>query len=672
MTVDNIETVTVLGAGSMGHGISEVVAMAGFDVTMRDIEEDIVQEGYDDIEWSLNKLDEKGMLDEDPDEILRRISTAVDLGDAVEGANLVIEAAPENMDLKQDIFGDLDELADDDAILASNTSSLSITEIASATDRPERVVGLHFFNPPVRMDLVEVIHGDHTDEEIADMAYEFIEDIDKTPIHVRKDVQGFVVNSVLGPFGAEAAWMVSRDEATIREADATMAHERGYPMGPFELGDMTGIDIGYHVRKEAGIPIPPIVQQKVDNENFGQKTGKGYYDYEDGEALETPQADGEAVDGEGANYEPDDATDDFDWLRIEAVMVNEAAKLIGNDVATAEAIDTGMRLGAGFPEGPLRRADKTGLDKILDKIEELQETYGDDHGEGRYDPADYLVDLVGNGNTGREAGEGFYEYDSGDGPGEYTTINWGLHDNGLLEIELDRPARMNSLSPDLMDAIVDLLDSVDDEAVRAVQFEGAGDRAFCAGADVMSFSGADPAKDSEPTGVFRTVAEYPRPTLAKIDGYCLGGGLELALACDLRIATENSEFGFPEINLGLLPGGGGTQRAIRQLTEARAKELVFRGEHVSAERAAEWGLINRAVSDDEFDETVEEFRDDLVTGPPIALRKAKRVMNEGVDENIDAGLEMESQAFALLLTTDDMEEGVAAFAADREPEFEGE
>jgi len=656
VTVDNIETVTVLGAGSMGHGITEVVALAGYDVTMRDIEEDIVQEGYEDIEWSLNKLDEKGLIDQDPEEVLARISTTADLAEAVEGANLVIEAAPENMDLKQDIFGDLDELADEDAILASNTSSLSITEIASATARPERVVGLHFFNPPVQMDLVEVIHGAETDEEIADMAYEFIESIDKTPIHVRKDVQGFVVNSVLGPFGAEAAWMVSKDEATIKEADATMAHERGYPMGPFELGDMTGIDIGYHVRKEAGIPVPPIVQEKVDNDNLGQKTGKGYYDYED---------------GDGADYEPDDATDEFDWLRIEATMVNEAAKLIQNDVATAEAIDTGMRLGAGFPEGPLRRADKTGLDTILDKLEELHETYGDDHGEGRYDPAAYLVDLVENGNTGREAGQGFYEYDTGDGPGDYTTINYEMHDNGLLEIELDRPARMNSLSPDLMDAIVDLLDSVDDEEVRAVQFEGAGDRAFCAGADVMSFSGADPAKDSEPTEVFQTVAEYPRPTLAKIDGYCLGGGLELALACDLRIATEDSSFGFPEIDLGLLPGGGGTQRTIRQLTEARAKELVFRGEHISADRAQNWGLINRSVPGDELEETVAEFRDDLVTGPPIALRKAKRVMNKGVDENLDAGLEMESQAFALLLTTDDMEEGVAAFAADREPEFEG-
>ncbi len=180
---------------------------------------------------------------------------------------------------------------------------------------------------------------------------------------------------------------------------------------------------------------------------------------------------------------------------------------------------------------------------------------------------------------------------------------------------------MNAISETLADEVVDLLSSVDDDEVRAVVFEGAGDRAFSAGADISGFADRDPAQTSEPTEVFTTVAEYPRPTLARIDGYCLGAGLELALACDLRLATTDSEFGFPEITLGLLPGGGGTQRAIRMLTDARAKELVFRGEHVSAERAADWGLINRAVDTDEFDSVVGEFVEDLVSGPPIASAK---------------------------------------------------
>lgn len=653
--VTAIDTVAVLGAGSMGHGIAETAAIAGYDVTLQDIDESALDDGYDDIEWSLGKLAEKDRLTESVDQILARIDTTASLEQAVADVDLVIEAAPENLELKMDIFADLDELTDD-AILATNTSSLSITAIGAKTSRPEDVVGLHFFNPPVRMDLVEVIYGEQTSDETAQLAYEFIESLDKTPIYVRKDVRGFIVNTILGPFGLEPAWMVSEGETTIREADATLTHERGYPMGPFEMADFTGIDIVYDVQREAEQPIPSVLQERIDTEEYGRKTGRGFYDY----------------DTDGVDYTPDDASDDFDWLRVEATMVNAAAGLIEEDVATPESIDTGMTLGAGFPEGICRRADSIGLDRILEKLKTLHSKFGDGHGAGRYEPAALLREYVDTGKTGVDAGEGFYEYDTDDDViGDFHSLEWTLDDEGLLEITLDRPARLNTLSPELMDEIVDLLSAIDEDEVRAVTFEGAGDRAFCAGADVTAFADVEPATNAEPTEVFTTVAEYPRPTLAKIDGYCLGGGLELALACDLRIATDRSEFGFPEINLGLLPGGGGTQRTIRQLTEARAKELVFRGEHIDADRAQDWGLINRSVSLEEFDATVDTFIDDLVSGPPIALRKAKRVMNRGRDQDIDAGLDMESQAFSLLLTTDDVNEGVAAFAADREPEFEG-
>ncbi|MFB6143524.1 MAG: 3-hydroxyacyl-CoA dehydrogenase/enoyl-CoA hydratase family protein [Halorientalis sp.] len=650
MELDDIDQVTVLGAGNMGHGITEVVAMGGYDVVMRDIEQEIVDEGYEDIEWSLEKLAEKGRLDEEPEAVLERISTAVDLEAAVADADLVIEAAPEQMALKKEIYGELDEYAPEHAVLASNTSSLSITEMASVTDRPEQVVGMHWFNPPVKMDLVEVIYGEETSDETAEFVYEFVESVGKTPIYVRKDVRGFVVNSVLGPFGEEAAWMVSEGEAEVRAADATMVHERGYPMGPFELADLTGIDVGYHVRKEAGTDIPPIMAEKVENDELGRKTGKGYYDYEE---------------GDGVDYGPEDVSEDFDWLRIEARMVNEAAKLIGQDVATPEAIDTGMRLGAGFPEGPCRRADKIGLDRILEKLETLHE----ETGEERFAPADYLVELVNEGHTGEDAGRGFYEYGGG-ADREYRNLNV-LREDEVLAVELDRPERMNALSEDLMDEIEHVLEHADTDTVRCVTFEGAGDRAFCAGADIGGFADARPWKRGTITSMFETVNEFPRPTIAKIDGYCLGGGHELALACDLRVATEDSEFGFPEISLGLLPGGGGTQRALRILGETRAKELVFRGNRIDAERAADWGLINRAVPAEEFEEVCGEFVADVVEGPPVALEVAKKVMNRGEDAALEAALTMESQGFGLLLSTDDAIEGTTAFMEDREPEFEG-
>lgn len=651
MDVSDIHHVAVIGAGSMGHGIAEVSAMAGYTVTLRDIEEDLVQEGYDNIAWSLDKLAEKDRIDEDPETILDRIDTAVDLEEAVENADLVIEAAPEQMSLKQDLFADLDDFTHDDALLASNTSSLSISEIASATDRPDQVLGLHFFNPPVKMDLVEVIYGDETSDETAETGYAFIESIDKTPIYVRKDVHGFVVNTVLGPFMDEPAWMVSEGEATIKQADAAMVYERGYPMGPFELGDMTGIDIGYHVRKEAGQPIPPIMEERVEAEELGKKTGKGYYDYEE---------------GEGAEYEPEDA-EGFDTLRVEARMINEAARLVGEGVATPEAIDTGVRLGTGFPEGICARADSIGLDVVLEKLQELLQETGDD----RFEPDDFLVQLVEEGKTGEEAGEGFYDYGESQGLGPFHELNYTLKD-GLLEIELDRPERMNAMSPGLSDEIVDLLEGVDTDEVRAVTFEGAGDRAFCAGADIGSFGAMNPTDTMDVSDVFEVVASFPRPVLAKIDGYCLGAGLELALACDLRLATEDSTFGNPEITLGLIPGGGSTQRLLRMIGETRAKELVYRGNHISADRAEDWGIINRSVPGDEFGDTVDEFLDDLVNGPPIALKVAKKVMNHGQNASLDAALAMESQGFGLLFSTEDMKEGTMAFLEDREPDFKGE
>lgn len=254
---------------------------------------------------------------------------------------------------------------------------------------------------------------------------------------------------------------------------------------------------------------------------------------------------------------------------------------------------------------------------------------------------------------------------------EYRTINYELSDEGLLAIELDRPDRLNALSSELREEVLDLLARIDVERVRCLTIEGAGEKAFCAGADITDFDSLAPTDAMTVSELHETVASYPRPTIAKIDGYCLGGGNELALACDLRIATERSSFGQPEIGLGLIPGGGGTQRLLRLLGEARAKELVFRGNHISASRAEQWGMINRAVPAEELESTVEEFVSDIVTGPPIALEVAKTVMNEGADADLDTALSMESQGFGLLISTEDVEEGTSAFDEQRAPQFEG-
>ncbi|ELY61945.1 3-hydroxyacyl-CoA dehydrogenase/enoyl-CoA hydratase family protein [Natronococcus jeotgali] len=649
MANELIKRVAVLGAGSMGHGIAEVAALGGYDVMLRDIESELVQDGYENIEWSVEKLAEKGQIDESAETVLERIDTTTELTEAVSDADLVVEAVPEQLKIKEDTFSSVDEHAPDHAILASNTSSLSISEIASATDRPDQVVGLHFFNPPVKMDLVEVTYGEATTDETAELVYDWAESVDKTPIYVRKDVHGFVVNTVLVPFMEEAAWMLSNDEVTVRETDATMVYERGYPMGPFELNDFGGIDIAYHYRDESDQSVSPAIEEKVENDNLGKKSGKGFYDYEN---------------GDGVNYDPDDISD-LDTLRIEAVMINKAAWLVGNDVATPEAIDIGLRLGGNFPEGMCRRGDRIGLDSVLQKLENLYAEYGAE----RYEPADYLVELVEEGFTGENAGKGFYDYRV-DPPYHY--LEWEIDDNGVLEVTLDRQERMNSMSEDMFMEIDRLLSDVDTDEVSCVVFSGAGQKAFSSGADITGFTAGEPTDIMDVDEMFTTVAEFDRPTVAKINGFCLGAGLELALACDIRIATEDSQIGTPESNLGLIPGGGATQRLVRLVGEARTKEMVFRGLQFDAMQAEEWGILNHAVPADEFEDTVDSVLSDLVSGPPIALKAAKRVINDGQEASLDAALTMEKQAFALLSTTDDMFEGVTAFRQNREPQFEGE
>ncbi|WP_424008968.1 3-hydroxyacyl-CoA dehydrogenase/enoyl-CoA hydratase family protein [Haloferax denitrificans] len=641
-----IESLAVLGAGSMGHGIAEVAAIAGYEVTMRDIEADIVDEGYDQIEWSLNKLAEKGQLDEDPDEVLNRIGTTTEVAAAVADADLVIEAAPEDLNIKRDVFAEVDDAAGPETIVATNTSSLRVSDIASATDRPEFCCGMHFFNPPVKMDLVEVVSGEQTREDVTEVAYEFAESLGKTPILVRKDVPQFVVNNVLTPYMGEAAWMLDEGGVGIREIDAAMAFRRGYPMGPFELNDFGGIDIFAHTREQWDDPVAESIQSRVDANDLGRKSGKGFYDYEG---------------GEGVDYNPREGGN-VDTLRIEARMVNEAAKLVGDDVADPEDIDVGMRLGGGLPEGTCRTADKLGLDTVLEKLESLHERTGAE----RYEPAEYLAELVEAGHTGEDAGRGFYDYRDG---GPYHFISHSLTDDGRLNVVFDREERLNAFSTDMFDELRRVLESVDDDDVSVVVFEGAGDRAFSAGADITGFTTAEPTDLMDVDEAIQAVAEFPRPTVAKIDGFCLGAGMEITLACDLRIATEGSSLGSPEIDLGLIPGGGGTQRLVRLVGAPRTKELVFTGDPISAEKAADWGILNRAVPEEEFEDDVEALVSSIAEGPQTALEVAKSVIDEGRDASLDAGLKMESQGFGLLSTTEDMWEGVAAFKQDRDPNF---
>mgnify|MGYP000330226738 CR=1 FL=1 len=648
--------VTVLGAGTMGHGIAQVSAMAGHDVALRDVDAERVEAGLDGIESNLaGGVERDKVTPAEKTATLDRIEGTTDLAAAVDGADLVVEAVPERMDVKKEVYTEVEEYLPEGAIVASNTSSLSITELSEVTDRPGRFCGMHFFNPPVRMQLVEVISGAHTAEETLETIEALAESMGKTPVRVRKDSPGFIVNRILVPLMNEAAWAVEADDATIEEVDSTTKYDLGLPMGSFELADQVGIDVGYHVLEymyqelgDAYRPCP-LLAQKVEKEELGKKTGRGFYDYENG----------------GVQIPTDAGRQDLQE-RLLALMANEVAGLVAEDVADPEAIDEAVKLGAGFPDGPAKMADDYGLAALVDRLDELHEATG----EARYDAEDSLRELA-------ESGAGFH------GPGhdassetQYDTLNVSV-DGRVGHIEIARPHRMNTISEELvgeLDAAIDELDADDD--VRSVLMTGEGDRAFSAGADVQSMAagGGNPLHAVELSKMgqetFGKLESLDAPVVAAIDGYCLGGGMELATCADLRVASRRSELGQPEHNLGLLPGWGGTQRLRHIVGEGRAKEIIFTAERYDAEELEAYGFINEVTEDSELLDRGWELARDLAAGPPVAQKFTKRAMLAGRDDT-DAGLEIESQAFGHLMNTEDLMEGVTAFMGDEEPEFEG-
>ena len=284
-SLDDIETVGVVGAGNMGSGIAQVAAMHGYDVVMRDVEQAYVDNGMETIEYSLDRLVSREHIDEARSEETRdRITGTTDLADLA-AADLVVEAVLEEMAVKQEVFEELDTITDDDVVLATNTSTLSITAIAAATDRPDLVVGLHFMNPVPVMEGVEVVVGEKTDDAVVDLAHAFAEDVGKTTWE-SEDKPGFVVNRVLMPWINEGIRAYDEGVATKADMDQGLKLGTNVPMGPLELADHIGLDIVLNasetLHEELGDRYKPayLLKRKVEAGDLGKKTGKGFYEYE--------------------------------------------------------------------------------------------------------------------------------------------------------------------------------------------------------------------------------------------------------------------------------------------------------------------------------------------------------------------------------------------------------
>lgn len=282
-----IKTIGVVGAGTMGNGIAQVAAQSGYNVIMHDVEEKFVQNGLKSIDKFLAKSVEKGkMTAEAKAEVMGRIKTTTKLED-MKDADYVVEAVFEDMAVKKSIFSQLDEICRKDVIIGTNTSSMSITEIANSTQRADRVVGLHFFNPVPLMRLIEIIRGYYTSDETIKVSFELSKKLGKEPIEVKTDIPGFVVNRLMMPHFIEAICLLQEGVASAEDIDKAAKLGLNYPMGPFQLMDLTGIDIALHVanylhselNKELKWVAPRIIKDVVKAGRLGMKTGKGWYDY---------------------------------------------------------------------------------------------------------------------------------------------------------------------------------------------------------------------------------------------------------------------------------------------------------------------------------------------------------------------------------------------------------
>ncbi|QTA87616.1 3-hydroxybutyryl-CoA dehydrogenase [Desulfonema magnum] len=281
-----IRKVCVLGAGIMGAGIAQTVAKAGFDVAMRDMEDRFVENGMGAIRKNLDRAVSKGKMEQaTAAEIINRIQGTTDLKAAVADADLVIEAIVEVMDIKKQVYKELDDLCKQETLFASNTSGLSITEMASATGRPEKVIGMHFFNPVPVMELVELIRGFATGDETFSVSNAFVEKIGKTPVEI-KEAPGFAVNRILCPMINEAVFVLSEGTASAEDIDRSMTLGANHPIGPLALADMIGLDTilfvmeGFH--KELGedkYRPAPLMRKMVRAGYLGRKSGRGFYNY---------------------------------------------------------------------------------------------------------------------------------------------------------------------------------------------------------------------------------------------------------------------------------------------------------------------------------------------------------------------------------------------------------
>jgi enoyl-CoA hydratase/3-hydroxyacyl-CoA dehydrogenase len=677
-TSPQIRTLAVVGAGNMGSGIAQKMATEGFDVVLVDVNDEKVAHGLTTIERTLQEAVDRKIMRSDRTAAIRDRVRGTSRFEDLANADLVVEAVFEDRALKQDVFRRLEAVCRPDAILATNTSSYLVSDIASAITTPERVLGLHYFFHPAKNRLVEVVPGKATDAKTFQRAWALQEQLGKIPIASR-DACGFVVNRFFVVWLMEAIRMLDEGVANAITIDEISKRAFGVGMGPFELMNVSGVPIALHASTTIGDAFGPLygppsrLRRQVES---GQHWSLGG-----------------TVD---ASAEPTVSD------RMLAGVFLAATSLVDEGVAMSYDTDIGARVGLRWPLGPFELMNRRGTARALELVAPLAAQWR----------MDVPASLLEHGRTN----EPFL-----------IELVKSRADNGVVTITINRPDAMNAVNENVAQQLQGIFTDMSRQPeTTGVVIAGAG-RSFVAGADirffVRSIEGNDVARIEKLTAdlqaLLLAIQDCPKPVVARVHGLALGGGVELALACDYIVATPNATLGFPETGIGIYPGLGGTQRTTRRIGTGLTKWLVFTGQIISAEEALAIGLIDAVASRDELDgaartllaggparerrpaqplaayqalarffdsndvetirlgrattdgdERLEQAMKAVGSKAPIALKIAATLIEDGARVPLDKGLQMELSHLHEIFSTKDALTGLLSIGKAR-PVFEG-
>ena len=683
-----VQSVAIIGAGNMGSGIAQKSATEGFSVQMVDREQQWVDRGHATIDKFLQEaLERRIFRPEQAERIKSSITGVVGNENVSPDTDLVIEAVFEDFEIKREIFSSLDSTCGEHTILATNTSSLSVNELAQQVGRKDRFVGMHWFYHPAKNRLVEIIPAETTSQETMDAVEQYCKTMGKVII-VCKDRPGFVVNRFFVPWINEACRLLEEGVATTAQIDAVACREFRIGLGPFALMNLTGPTIALHSSDYLSEQLSVPRFAGADNMRALVDEGEMWGIGEDGDC-----------DEEAAR-------------KIKERLMGQAfavcSQIVEEGICSMEDVDRGAKVGLRWTSGPFELANRIGVTEASRMAMEYAELAGLDIPEwfsGRTEPF------------------------------EFSYVDVDVDEDGIATVLINRPEAMNALNVTVVGQLGDVMEGLNSRTdVSTIVLEGAG-KAFVAGADVKFFV------DKIEEGSFSEIEDFtkdghrvlgliecsPHTTIALTTGLALGGGLELALSCDYRVGTEKTMLRFPETSIGIYPGLGGTQRATRVCGIEAARFAVLAGNFMDAGAARALGLITHLVDASEVTGTVrgissigkpedkypgspsdpshpvaamsKAFYSDsnmasLLSGQvpegfdpedrnvarqlkslsraaPVSVRIASDLLDEALVTDLESGLQLELDALEEIFATKDAREGLSALVEGRRPEYVG-